>query len=61
MTENQDENLLNPEKPLTLDIAQRFMAKYADYYALKRDLTPKGNLIQQTKNLTPQQILSSRE
>ena len=62
MTEKNDLNLLNPEKPLTFDIAQRFMEKYKDYYAIKRDLNPTGKIIQQqTKTVLPQQIASARE
>ena len=62
MTENKDENLLNPEKPLTLDMVQRFMDRHKDYYAIKRNLNPAGKIIQQqTKNMLPVQMATDRE
>ena len=62
MTQNNDENLLHPKKPLTLDMVTRFMEKNKEYYALKRDLNPKGNIIQpQNSAVLSQQIASTRE
>ena len=62
MTENDDKNLLNPDKPLTLDMAKRFMEKHKNYYAVKRNLNTTGQLIQQqTKTVLPLQIATNRE
>jgi hypothetical protein len=45
MEKNKEETLLNPEKPLTLEMAQRFMEKYANYFEVKRNLKPEGKMI----------------
>lgn len=61
MAENKEETLLNPEKPLTLDMAQRFMEKYANYFEVKRNLTPTGNMVAPTSKVLPTQITSGRD
>ena len=61
MTDNKDETLLNPEKPLTMDMAQRFMEKYAHYYEIKRNLKTEGKIITPNRSVSPVQLASGRE
>ena len=60
--QKNDENLLNPERPLTLDMAKRFMKKHKDYYEVKRNLIPTGQIIPaQTKSVLYGKATSARE
>ena len=60
MSEKENENLLNPDKSLTLDMARCFMLKYSDYYERKRGLKPEGKLIAPTRQkIAPIQVLTS--
>ena len=59
MPEEKENNLLNPEKPLTLKMAEDFIKKYTDYYTVKREITPQGSLLQPSQKLSPVQMTST--